>query len=463
MKNFFLSPGCMLTLFIIISICFYFDRGTFSACQEAIKKDFALSEYLYGLAHASMVFGFCLSGPFFARLSHTISPIRLTSYGMMFFCLVCVALGFVETFPLLVLMRILAGIGEASFLCVIPPVIDDIAPPHRRSIWLSFFYASIPVGYAFGFIIPGKFVHWNPFGEHWSWRAVYFGIAAVLFPVALFTTLMPYTRALNERRKVKPIDSDEKPSKLSDSDESVEESDGIKRVIKKIGILAVNPIFIFNMLMYTFQTFVAGAYQAFCPGYLVKVFGFDNERGTTALGIITLFCGTLGTFFGGWIVDHLKKARGVTTERESTVISAEIVAVCAFFTIPSAYLAIMMTDGYSYLFFFFVAEMFVLITIAPLNSITMWSVPAKYRAFALSVTTITLHMLGDVISPPIYGFLLDMTESHERTMLIITSPFVLSFIFSILTLWYAKRAISENGKIKAGEVISCVPMAPALS
>lgn len=53
-----------------------------------------------------------------------------------------------NSFYILVASRVLSGVGEASFQTVVPPYIDDNAPPLKRGLWLSIFYMAIPVGTA---------------------------------------------------------------------------------------------------------------------------------------------------------------------------------------------------------------------------------------------------------------------------------------------------------------------------
>ena len=52
-------------------------------------------------------------------------------------------------FVSLVLCRAVVGVGEASFISLAAPFIDDWAPPARKTLWLAMFYLTIPVGGAF--------------------------------------------------------------------------------------------------------------------------------------------------------------------------------------------------------------------------------------------------------------------------------------------------------------------------
>ena len=53
-----------------------------------------------------------------------------------------------SSYCFLVLCRAASGIGEAAFQCIVPPYIEDFAPPEAKSLWLSVFFTAIPVGQA---------------------------------------------------------------------------------------------------------------------------------------------------------------------------------------------------------------------------------------------------------------------------------------------------------------------------
>eukprot|EP00461_Guttulinopsis_vulgaris_P003622 UN03623 len=95
--------------------------------------------------------------------------------------------------PLLI-GRITTGFGEAGFLCIVPPLLDRIAPNTSKSLWLSIFYASIPVGYAIGFGLSGIILDAQWWGEN-TWRLIFIGEALLMIPFVLFglTGRSPYS------------------------------------------------------------------------------------------------------------------------------------------------------------------------------------------------------------------------------------------------------------------------------
>ena len=44
------------------------------------------------------------------------------------------------------------GVGEAAFQCIVPPYVEDFAPPGAKTLWLGVFFTAIPTGTALGFV-----------------------------------------------------------------------------------------------------------------------------------------------------------------------------------------------------------------------------------------------------------------------------------------------------------------------
>jgi len=58
-----------------------------------------------------------------------------------------------NSYPFLVIARMLSGFGEAGLQCSVPPWIQQYAVPAQRGTWLSIFYTAIPVNFMSGLIV----------------------------------------------------------------------------------------------------------------------------------------------------------------------------------------------------------------------------------------------------------------------------------------------------------------------
>ena len=140
------------------------------------------SVFIGGYAVAALVFG---------RLVHFYPPFRLVGAGLLVWCGAVVMCGLArrwESLSILLLARLLTGVGEASFQCIAPPFIDDFAPKGRKSIWLAIFYTVIPVGTALGFGFGAACA--SIFG--WQWA--FFVEAALMLPCIVACFLLGGTK-----------------------------------------------------------------------------------------------------------------------------------------------------------------------------------------------------------------------------------------------------------------------------
>lgn len=68
----------------------------------------------------------------------------------------------------------------------------------------------------------------------------------------------------------------------------------------------------------------------------------------------------------------------------------------------------------SFIALFVVAEFFLFAVSGVVNAGYMWSVPRELRPLACALTTVAIHVLGDVPSPPLAGALVDhLKRSHS--------------------------------------------------
>ncbi|CAI6004176.1 unnamed protein product [Closterium sp. NIES-65] len=90
----------------------------------------------------------------------------------------CIPIGFALGY--LYIQR-LVGVGEASFISLAAPFIDDNAPPGKTAQWLATFYLCIPVGFALGYLYGGVA------GPLLGWRGAFLLEALFMLPFVVYT------------------------------------------------------------------------------------------------------------------------------------------------------------------------------------------------------------------------------------------------------------------------------------
>jgi hypothetical protein len=84
----------------------------------------------------------------------------------------------------------------------------------------------------------------------------------------------------------------------------------------------------------------------------------------------------------------------------------------------------------------FVAEVLLFMNTAPINAAIVNSVPPSYRAFAIGLSNLTLHALGDAISPTAIGAVAD-ASSVAMAIRANALPVVLG---GLILAWGARQA-----------------------
>ncbi|KAK6776133.1 hypothetical protein RDI58_027134 [Solanum bulbocastanum] len=113
-----------------------------------------------------------------------VNPFRLIGVGLTVWTFATAGCGLSINFWSITICRMMVGVGEASFISLAAPFIDDNAPVDQKTAWLGIFYMCIPTGIAVGYVYGGLV------GSLLNWRWA-FGIEALLmFPFAILGFVM---------------------------------------------------------------------------------------------------------------------------------------------------------------------------------------------------------------------------------------------------------------------------------
>jgi MFS family permease len=186
----YLGQGsAVLWLFTLCQLLIFYDRGMVAGFLPAIQRDLGgVSDTSMGLMGSGFIFGYMLACPLFAFFSKTYSPYKLMAVGLFLWVQAVLLCGLTDNFITLLGARILTGVGEASFAGLAPTCIDDVAPLRHRTIWLSFFFAGVPIGSALGYIAGG----WFSAAGGPGWHLGFLLEAAAMVPVMIIVFLWPY-------------------------------------------------------------------------------------------------------------------------------------------------------------------------------------------------------------------------------------------------------------------------------
>lgn len=429
---FSLPPLLMLFFFTLLEILVYFDRGGMAAGLEQIRDTFNISNTRGGILGGAYLFGFCTTSPYFAYVANFKPPLKMSAWGMFAWVVAVFFCGLTKNYYVLLICRIVTGIGESSFLSVVATMIDIIAPSSKRALWLSLFYSAIPIGYAMGEIAGGVIVDtsWPFFPHDESWRMV-FVVEAVLgmFIVLIFCLITGPETILH-----------------LDTWKIAEDTD---TMWTKLKILGNNPTYLLCVAALSAQTFTIGGISYYAIEYFQDVFSLTATKAGAIFGGVTVAVGFLGTALGGAILDTIKR------KKEKQCVGDDLMPL-ALAAINTSLLFTLLALGPG-LIFPFLNELYMVVILltwsllfvfmsqGPGNDCILWAVDLKDRPFAISLCLFSIHAFGDAAAPVVIGILVDNIGWSWAIFLGIC-PCALCCILRILAAICAKRAIDEGRK-----------------
>ncbi|WP_199191414.1 spinster family MFS transporter [Amycolatopsis sp. CA-126428] len=165
--------GWVLALLFAANLLNFYDRTIPSILVEPIKAEFGLSDAEIGLISAAFTVVYAVVGIPLGRLADHRSRRVILSAGLAVWSLLTAVTGLVGGFAALVVVRLLLGMGEASFAPATNSLVADLYPPDRRARATGQWQLGLPVGLVLAFFTVGSIT--EAFG---SWRAAFF-VAAV--------------------------------------------------------------------------------------------------------------------------------------------------------------------------------------------------------------------------------------------------------------------------------------------
>lgn len=382
----------------------YIDRGVIAAngIKDQISDLFELDNAQYFLYPSMFMVGIMVSSPIFAQLTKTIAPFRLIGVGLSVWCIATAGCGLAWDYWSLLFFRMLVGVGEASFCSMAAPFIDDCAPKDNKATWLAIFYMCIPTGIAFGYIFGGVVVSLTG-----TWRAAFFLECLLMVPFVLFCFFSPPIRLRGARPESQPLVDGE-------AEDVPVQADNWKDKTKTFASeMWADTRTLFSHKVFTFATLGYITYTATC-GVLINagptagaaLFPNDFQGWVTvdeAFGAMTCVTGVVGTAGGGYILDRM-----VPNMHGAMKVCMLSMAVCTLLLVA----CFQVENLGGFMFMLAMAELALFAVSGPVNAGYMWAIPPELRPLACALVTITIHVCGDVPSPPVAGWFTDYLQKN---------------------------------------------------
>jgi len=412
-RRLFQGPaGVTLAVLTVINLLNYVDRWVVAALAESLKKAdaLALSDTQLGwLATAFLVVYMCTS-PVFGALGDRRGRPRLIAAGVFLWSLATALAGFAQGYWSLFAARATVGVGEAAYGTISPGVLSDHYPRAQRGRVMAVFFAAIPIGSALGYVLGGLADH------AYGWRAAFFIAGAPGLVLALLCLRLP------------------DPARGAHDDEPTRAPGSVASAYWR---LLHNRPYALTVLGYAAYTFAVGGMAFWMPAFLERVRGVPRSEATVQFGAIVVVTGFVGTFVGGWLGDlWLRRTRQAYLWLSGLAALAAAPLAWVVFTDarPAVYLPALIA-----------AELLIFASTGPVNTAIVNEVAPGDRATAVALSILGIHVLGDVPSPPLIGWLSDHS-SLDRAVLIVPVAVLLCGAIWTYAAWRGGLADAARGE-----------------
>jgi len=390
-----LHPRTALIVLTALNLLNYADRNVLYAVQPLVQDEFHLSKTQIGYLTSAFLGFYMVAAPFVGPLADRYSRKLIIVFGAVFWSGLTLLTAVTHTYGELLVRHTLVGIGEATFVTIAPTFVVDLFSEDKRARILGVFYLAIPVGSAAGYLVGGYLA------PIYGWRFPFYIAAAPGFVLALAILFLKEP----ERGQF----------------------DTLKGTPERRTILGLlhNRAFLAATLGMAAMTFSLGGIQVWMPQFLFSERHYSLEKANLMFGMIVVVDGIVASLAGGFLGDYLlRRMKGAYY-----LVSAVSMSLGIPFMIVALF-----TSGRLMVPAIGVAAFFLLLNTSPLNAAVINSVDAHIRATAIAANIFVIHILGDVPSPTMMGWVAD----HRSLQAAFILP-VIAMALSSAILFYGMK------------------------
>ena len=423
-----------LSVLTLINLLNYLDRYLVSGIVPDLKAPpLGLSDSQIGLLTTAFMIVYMVAAPIFGTLGDRGSRTRPIAFGVFLWSIATIVSGFASTYAHLLGARAIVGIGEAAYVSIAPALLADSFSRSQRGRVLSVFNMAIPVGAALGYIVGGLMSH------HFSWRAAFFvaGAPGLLLAALVLRVKDPPRGSQDESEegeaaqpaKAAATGSTTNGSSRTSAGNSASDAPARGAIAVYVDLLKRAP-YLLVVLGYAAYTFALGGLAVWMPNFLERVHNIPAVQATTSFGAIVVVTGFLGTFIGGWLGDYWQKS-----SRQAYLWMSGWVTLAAA---PLTFIALTAASSSVYYPAIIAGELLLFMSTGPINSAIANLVSPSERASAFALSMFVIHLLGDVPSPTLIGWLSDLS-SLGKAVLIVPAAIVISGIVWLISARVSRR------------------------
>jgi MFS family permease len=384
----------------------YLDRQLVSALERPICDALHLNGTEFGFLWTLFTLGYMLCAPFIGYASDRYRRTRIFAFCVFVWSLATIASGLAPVKGVIYVSRVLIGLGEAGCLVIGSALISDFFSQETRGRALSFFYLGMPIGGTAAFIMAGLLL-----GLGWRTLFVIAGVPGFLMTFLIWSMIDP------------PRGSSDHVGGRGPAPKGV----GIAPYLR----LFKTPTLMFVILAQAFAVIILVPLVHFGVEFFIKERGMGLKTARLSLGVIGLIAGAAGNSLSGWLGDRLhRRFKGAY---------AGMAGVSFLLGLPCLLVGFTATDKWVFLPALTLGAFCIFLCMPAVNTQIANSTSPTQRAMAWALAVFILHLLGDTLSPPIFGRVEMAVGRHTAFML-----FSIALVPASLCCFIAARTAARD-------------------
>ncbi len=390
------------------------DRLILSILFEPLKAEFSLSDTQLGfLGGLSFAVFYATIGVPIARLADRSNRTRIIVLSLLLFSLMTTLSGLAVSFAMLVILRMLVGVGEAGVNPASHSIIADYYEQEKRPSAMSVWAVGANVGAILGFMIGGYV------SQTYGWRAAFYcvGIPGVLLAILIHFVMKEPKRGLSDQADISPSEST-----LRETLVYIWQSKALRHLVAGSTVSSVATYGVVQWL----------------PTFFIRIHGLSQTQVGLILGGVFGILGAAGAITGGKLFERFS--------RDEPSRGPLFIALCSVGLIPVS-IAAYFAEPFALAIFVFVPVAYVsnfslgvsLSLVQTLSRIDM-------RAKAAALTMLFINLIGLGVGPLLVGVVSDLLEPMMGIHSLRASLAIMSF----LGLWSAWHVYQLSRHYKEG-------------
>lgn len=390
---------------LIFSIMFgytltYMDKNMIAAAIIPMEVELGFDASQSGLIMSMFFIGYTVMQIPSGWLSDRIGPKKVLLFSLGTILVATIFFGFVSALVLLMVIRLIAGLGHAGVPISASKVVSNRIRPQKKMFIQSLILSTSGIGGILAYTLGSTLINMN-------WRYAYYGLA-ILFAVSIILILFFFPNKKKDPNGKQEVKKEKIPIRVVFKD-------------KNVFILFTALLFL-NIVLY--------GYLSWLPSLYAAEFGFGLKEISIILGINAILM-SVGALSSSFIVKKVFKGK----EKRFALTG---IIVCAL-----ACIAFAMTDS----LFLSIIMMFIFTLTSNAVYVTLFSWPHKLIRPEVIGTSIAIINMGSTIggflSPTITGYLISAYGGNYNVAFIAMG--ISAFVCGLVILLVRTKPVNTGG------------------